>query len=218
MDPGRPPGRVDPGALTLPNGHPAAPAFARGKLFGIKVGKFPVSEPHLPPCEDVASSDKQKAQCFASQNGEYARRAKLRRTTAGPVLRSSSFAGHASLSLRPVKHGLPGRSSLSLDVARLRPLSAGYGVAVFVASFAVSEDWPCQPKPSSRAGRRPSCAEAPEGILRIRCAGEGWCPRGDSNPHAVKHRLLRPACLPVPPPGQKADGQKTQPRGAAQEN
>ena len=28
-----------------------------------------------------------------------------------------------------------------------------------------------------------------------------WCPRGDSNPHAVRHRLLRPACLPVPPPG-----------------
>jgi hypothetical protein len=45
-----------------------------------------------------------------------------------------------------------------------------------------------------------------------------WCPRGDSNPHAVKHRLLRPACLPVPPPGQKADGQKTQPRRPAQEN
>ncbi len=40
-----------------------------------------------------------------------------------------------------------------------------------------------------------------------RCAAsEGWCPRGDSNPHAVKHRLLRPACLPVPPPGQKTEG------------
>ena len=27
-----------------------------------------------------------------------------------------------------------------------------------------------------------------------------WCARGDLNPHAVRHRLLRPACLPVPPP------------------
>ena len=35
-----------------------------------------------------------------------------------------------------------------------------------------------------------------------------WCPRGDSNPHAVKHRLLRPACLPVPPPGQKREGKR----------
>jgi hypothetical protein len=25
------------------------------------------------------------------------------------------------------------------------------------------------------------------------------CERGDSNPHAVKHRNLNPACLPVPP-------------------
>src|SRR3954465_8236150 len=33
-----------------------------------------------------------------------------------------------------------------------------------------------------------------------------WCPRGDSNPHAVRHRLLRPACLPIPPPGQKTEG------------
>ncbi len=35
-----------------------------------------------------------------------------------------------------------------------------------------------------------------------------WCPRGDSNPHAVKHRLLRPACLPVPPPGQSGTGKR----------
>src|SRR5664280_537777 len=32
-----------------------------------------------------------------------------------------------------------------------------------------------------------------------------WCPGGDSNPHAVKHRLLRPACLPIPPPGRKRE-------------
>ena len=39
--------------------------------------------------------------------------------------------------------------------------------------------------------------------------GEKWCPRGDSNPHAVRHRLLRPACLPIPPPGQGRDANHT---------
>lgn len=34
-----------------------------------------------------------------------------------------------------------------------------------------------------------------------------WCSGGDSNPHAVKHRLLRPACLPVPPPERAREGQ-----------
>jgi hypothetical protein len=29
------------------------------------------------------------------------------------------------------------------------------------------------------------------------------CERGDSNPHAVKHRNLNPACLPVPPRSQR---------------
>ena len=29
-----------------------------------------------------------------------------------------------------------------------------------------------------------------------------WCPGADSNRYAVRHRLLRPACLPIPPPGQ----------------
>ena len=33
-----------------------------------------------------------------------------------------------------------------------------------------------------------------------------WCSGGDSNPHAVRHRLLRPACLPIPPPEQKTEG------------
>lgn len=36
-----------------------------------------------------------------------------------------------------------------------------------------------------------------------------WCPSRDSNPDAVKHRLLRPACLPIPPPGQSAETEKT---------
>ena len=31
---------------------------------------------------------------------------------------------------------------------------------------------------------------------------EGWCPRLDSNQHTLRHGLLRPACLPIPPPGQ----------------
>src|SRR4051812_10674012 len=28
-----------------------------------------------------------------------------------------------------------------------------------------------------------------------------WCPGADSNRYTVRHRLLRPACLPIPPPG-----------------
>ena len=44
-----------------------------------------------------------------------------------------------------------------------------------------------------------------------------WCPRGDSNPHAVKHRLLRPACLPIPPPGHGQEGQQTRSRHMGQE-
>src|SRR3546814_17764847 len=27
----------------------------------------------------------------------------------------------------------------------------------------------------------------------------GWCERGDSNPHALRHRHLKPGRLPVPP-------------------
>ncbi len=29
-----------------------------------------------------------------------------------------------------------------------------------------------------------------------------WCARGDLNPYIFRHRLLRPACLPVPPPAR----------------
>lgn len=32
----------------------------------------------------------------------------------------------------------------------------------------------------------------------------GWCDRGDSNPHAVKHHHLKVACLPIPPLSQQA--------------
>ena len=47
----------------------------------------------------------------------------------------------------------------------------------------------------------------PERCLRTRpryhaesCAGlQRLCGRRDSNPHALRHRLLRPACLPIPP-------------------
>lgn len=28
-----------------------------------------------------------------------------------------------------------------------------------------------------------------------------WSPRRDSNSHALRHWFLRPACLPIPPPG-----------------
>ena len=28
-----------------------------------------------------------------------------------------------------------------------------------------------------------------------------WCPRRDSNSHTFRHWLLRPACLPISPPG-----------------
>ncbi len=37
--------------------------------------------------------------------------------------------------------GSPSRSSRMLNVARLRPLNAGYGAAIFAACFAASEDW-----------------------------------------------------------------------------
>jgi hypothetical protein len=33
-------------------------------------------------------------------------------------------------------------------------------------------------------------------------AKEEW-PGRDSNPQALRHRLLRPACMPVPPPGRR---------------
>ena len=36
--------------------------------------------------------------------------------------------------------------------------------------------------------------------------GEAWCPGADSNRYAVRHRLLRPACLPIPPPGLTGRG------------
>ena len=46
-----------------------------------------------------------------------------------------------------------------------------------------------------------------------------WCPRGDSNPHAFRHRLLRPACLPIPPPGHLRNRRRDAPgaREASQE-
>ena len=30
-----------------------------------------------------------------------------------------------------------------------------------------------------------------------------WCPRRDSNPHALRHAHLKRACIPIPAPGQK---------------
>ena len=47
---------------------------------------------------------------------------------------------------------------------------------------------------------------------------EVWCPGADSNRYTLRHRLLRPACLPIPPPGQRADGHDTRPRHPEQEN
>lgn len=32
--------------------------------------------------------------------------------------------------------------------------------------------------------------------------GEDWCPGQDSNLQAFRQRLLRPSCLPIPPPGR----------------
>ena len=32
-----------------------------------------------------------------------------------------------------------------------------------------------------------------------------WCPGQDSNLHALRQRLLRPSCLPIPPPGRALD-------------
>ena len=44
-----------------------------------------------------------------------------------------------------------------------------------------------------------------------------WCPGADSNRYAFRHRLLRPACLPIPPPGRVKRWQKTHLRGTAQD-
>lgn len=41
-----------------------------------------------------------------------------------------------------------------------------------------------------------------------------WCPRRDSNSYAVKHRFLRPTCLPIPPQGQLNNGAGTRIRTA----
>ena len=35
-----------------------------------------------------------------------------------------------------------------------------------------------------------------------------WCPRRDSNPYTFRHGLLRPACLPIPPPGRVGKGKR----------
>ena len=37
----------------------------------------------------------------------------------------------------------------------------------------------------------------------IRCLSRNlWCPGRDLNSYTVRQRLLRPSCLPIPPPGQ----------------
>ena len=52
------------------------------------------------------------------------------------------------------------------------------------------------------AAVRPDSAENPlphgDGLSR----SPKWCPGADSNRYTFRHRLLRPACLPIPPPGR----------------
>ena len=52
---------------------------------------------------------------------------------------------------------------------------------------------------------RKSTKRTPPPVSKLSDFHSRNCPRGDSNPHAVKHRLLRPACLPVPPPGHTSN-------------
>ena len=99
----------------------------------------------------------------------------------------------------------------------LRCASSNPSGRVLVPSSTVrrSPRWPCHPK-----------------LLE----SEGWCPRRDwwicdpvrwtqscglphlrcasSNPYTLRHRLLRPACLPIPPPEHRGE-RGTHERGRA---
>src|SRR5690606_18145106 len=50
-------------------------------------------------------------------------------------------------------------------------------------------------------------------------SGRGWCERGDSNPHALRHWYLKPGRLPIPPlsrcPGPVSRQQKSARLGRA---
>ena len=41
-------------------------------------------------------------------------------------------------------------------------------------------------------------------LLKVSGLGDAWCPGQDSNLHALRRGLLRPLCLPIPPPGRMA--------------
>lgn len=56
-------------------------------------------------------------------------------------------------------------------------------------------------EPDLTASHRPSPASPPPTYVDVAAGmpASGWCERWDSNPHARRHRLLRPTRLPVPP-------------------
>ena len=82
------------------------------------------------------------------------------------------------------------------------PASARWAMA---GSLRVETQFPAPPRHGWPASRSSAAQRM----------SEGWCPRRDSNPHAVRHRLLKPACLPVPPPGQALLCHEARPRRAA---
>ena len=52
------------------------------------------------------------------------------------------------------------------------------------------------------AFRRPGAFAVGHGRRPFSLGKARWCPGADSNRYTLRHRLLRPACLPIPPPGQ----------------
>ncbi len=74
---------------------------------------------------------------------------------------------------------------------------------------------PDQPeKPTSEDSDNVLVCSALSNVVRVSVTQLVGAQGGTRTPMLLRHRLLRPACLPVPPPGQRAEGKTHTPRAA----
>jgi hypothetical protein len=118
--------------------------------------------------------------------------------------------------LSPVAPGFSGSAALK-SAANTSALSYPwmfmvkfYGGSLYTTftpqnQIALLLEWPTGENLSPRRAPTPRwVCKKPPCFVRSVFSQFGWCPGKDLNLHALRHWLLGPACLPIPPPGHSS--------------
>lgn len=96
----------------------------------------------------------------------------------------------------------PSRVERAVEAASRPRLGLPMAVADAAPARGGLAPWPARARAARFRSSRRSCARQRSRAGKCRCPplrGVGWCERGDSNPHALRHWNLNPGRLPIPP-------------------